>query len=58
MINFITENIEYIAPIIIAIVTGGLISYRKSKSTKVVQKNIRTKSGDVIAGNKTSYKDE
>lgn len=59
MIDFIKENIEIITPIIIAVITAGAwFSYKKSKSTKTIQKNIKTKSGDVIGGNKTTLKNE
>ncbi|WP_273565871.1 hypothetical protein [Maribacter halichondriae] len=55
--DFINQNLEYIVPLVIAILgVGAFFSYKKSKSKKITQKNITTKSGDVVGGNKTTNK--
>ena len=58
MQEFFTNYFEYIIAALVAILgTGGvLLKIRNNKSKKVNMKNIKTKSGDVIAGNKTTYK--
>jgi len=54
MIENITDNWEIIGGVILAIVGGGVFfSYKKSK--KITMTNIKTKSGDVVAGDKTTH---
>ena len=58
MQDFIKEYLEYIVAAIIAILSAGGVIFKLRKSKKVSMKNITTKSGDVVAGNKTTYKND
>ncbi|WP_415376408.1 hypothetical protein [Patiriisocius sp. Uisw_017] len=58
MIEFVKNNLEYIVPVVLAIIGGSFLTYKvvvsKKKSNKVTQKNIKTKSGDVVGRDKIS----
>ncbi|MCG2417947.1 hypothetical protein K8089_02855 [Aequorivita sp. F47161] len=60
MIEFIKNNLEYIVPIVLALIGGSWLVYKKvvskTNSNDVKQKNIRTKSGDVVGRDKIQKK--
>lgn len=60
MIEFIKNNLEYLVPVVLALIGGSWLVYKKvvskTNSNNVTQKNIRTKSGDVIGRDKIQKK--
>tara|TARA_R110000868_G_scaffold53666_10_gene168271 strand:- start:3060 stop:3230 length:171 start_codon:yes stop_codon:yes gene_type:complete len=55
--EFIEENFEIIGGIVLALLGGAsLFFYKKTKTKNTTMTDIKTKSGDVVAGNKTTNK--
>jgi len=56
MLELIKNNLKYIVPIVVALIGGSWLVYKKviskTNSNKVKQKNITTKSGDVVGRDK------